>query len=288
MNSLNLNNSRCKSEQRLINRLDASKLQLKSDDVYLKNKNQYEYAIDQTFESSYISKSAASRAQDKASNSTALYVVLLILITFLTCMATICLTCLFIRKNFIISSVNLEKHNTQHSRPRSFVFISNSITEFIYKYIFARDDHALSSSSMLNYSEKLDINCMQQKQSKVTNLYEINTKNGMKPVSVVCSQPDSTSSNSDLPATATTTTSSSIGSNNNSPNNLCSTISTNLLTNSKFSSIDGDATSTSEDNFEQEQQSARKFKRSYQHSVVKQGEGVTTNLLIAGSNINNV
>ncbi len=281
-----MNNSRCKSEQRLISKSDSSKQTSKSnsDELLLKNKNQYEYVIDQSFESSFIRKSALN-TENKESNNTALYITLLILITFLTCLTTISLTCLFIRKNFVISSMIIEKQNTQ-TRSRSFVSISSSITEFIYKYMFASNHHA----SALNYAEKLDINCMQQKHSKVSNLYEINTKNGLKPVSVVCSRPDSASSNSDLPATATTTTSSSIGSNNNSPNNMCSTISTNLLTTSKFSSIDGDATSTSEDNFEHEQ-SARKFKRTYQHSIVKQdntGEGVTTNLLIAGNNIKHV
>jgi hypothetical protein len=315
---MNVNNSKCKSEQRLINKLD-SKLPFKSmsqDEVYLRNKNQYEYVVDPAYDSSAVLMyKSAHKADNKTSSNTALYVILLILMTFLTCMSTIFLTCLFIRKNFVVTSVKEKQHQHQQSsssgsstssilrRPRSFILISNSITEFVYKYIFARDEQA---GSMLVYNEKLDISCMEQQQqqkqlTKVSNVYELSGSKsvgngaggGMKPVSVVCSRPNSASSSSDLPAT-TTTTSSSIGSNNNSPNNLCSTISTNLLTTSKFSSIDGDVTSASEESTscEHEAASARKFKRTYQiqhqQSLVKQDSGVTTNLLIAGSNINNV
>ena len=285
INDMNQNNSKCKPERRLISKpiKSSEQLDINLDDLYFRNKNKFGNIFDQgtELERSLTQSAWSGKNINTSPSNTALYLVLLILITFFTFLASVFLTCLFIRKNFVISSVNLVQ--TESQQPQKSIFKQN-ILELVYKYVFARENKTLR-----DYTEKLDINCMQQKPSKTSNLYEISNKSGgLKPVSVVCSRPNSSSSSSDLPATATTTTSSSIGSNNNSPNNLCGTLFTNLLTTSKFSSIDGDITSTSEDNFEPVGSSSmKKIKRSYQVGKQIGGDSnVTANLLMPGPNNN--
>lgn len=165
-----------------------------------------------------------------SSSSTVLYILLVFIIILITCAVSIALTCLFIRKNFVINELNNNNNRKQRSS-------ANMMLDFVYKHIFKDMEPSMMQSGL---NEKL-VRC----DEKVVNVYEINrikSKDTLKPVSVLCSnRPNSASSTSDLPMT--NTSSSMVGSNNNSPNNLCSaTLSTNLLTTttSKFSSIDDD------------------------------------------------
>lgn len=157
------------------------------------------------------------------SSSVALTALCFVFVLILSGLVSMMLTCLFIKRFYRVAYKN--KYHTTDVGPRWFPnSLNDRLIKFLNKHHFNESSHL--EPSLVDYAAKID------PRQKVRNCYEVTksslmattcspggggstSSNALKPVSVVCSRPNSAS---DSPYT-NTTTSSTIESSHNSPNN---------------------------------------------------------------------